>query len=264
MDPGEERTVEVGLMSREGETRMYALTTEDFSISDDGFDNVVFYGAGNGPFSAHSWLSPLVNVITLNHRERATIPVKVSVPKNASVGDHYAVVLFQRNPKGTEGSGFQMVSRIGALFLITVKGDVIREGALQQFLTEDRIYWSLPTRFIVQYRNSGTVHIQPAAHIEIKNIFGITVDDIQLKDWYVLRNSTRRREIMWQPKFALGYYTATLSVKGVGNAADAQETVSFWVIPALPVLLALLAIFAVSFFVQVFFSRFELKRKKEA
>lgn len=264
MDPGEERTVEVQLTSREGEERTYALDVEDFSVSNDGLDNMMFYGNGTGPFSAKSWIDTTVPVVTLKHGERAFISVKVTIPKNASVGDHYSVVMFRRLPKGGAPGGLGIVSRVGALLLITVKGDVIRDGGLQQFLSVRRVYWALPAQFVIQYRNSGTVHIVPFGKIEIRNVFGIAVDEIQVKDWYVLRNSIRRREIIWQPKFALGYYTANLRLKGVGSGApDVYQSVSFWVVPALPVLLALLAIFSVSFIVQAFFGHFEIRRKKE-
>lgn len=263
MDPGETRTIELQLTSREGEPRSYSLSVEDFSVTDDGTDNIQFYGNGTGPFSARSWIETAVPNVGLKHGERAFIPVKITVPKNAAVGDHYSVVLFERDPKGEPKGGFNLIARIGALLLITVKGDVIRQGDMQNFSVSKPLYWSLPAQFSIQYRNTGTVHLTPNGRIEVKNIFGIPVDDIPVKDWYVLRNSVRRRDIAWQPKFALGYYTATLTLNSAGQASETSQTVSFWVVPALPVLIALLAIFAVSFLVQAFFSHFEIKKKKE-
>ena len=263
LDPGEEKTIEVQLTSREGEPRSFSVGVEDFSISDDGLDNIQFYGNGSGPFSAYSWVTTGTKNINLRHGERAFVPVKISVPKNAAVGDHYAVVLFTRDMKDPSKPGLNIVARVGALLLITVKGDVIREGSLQQFLVSKPVFWSLPSQFLLQYKNAGTVHLVPRGHIEIRNIFGATVDDIPIQDWYILRNSVRRREIMWQPRFALGYYSATLHIQSFESSPEVQQTVWFWVIPALPVLLALIAIFIVSFIVQAFMSHFEIRRKKE-
>ncbi len=262
MSPGEERSVETTITSREGEPEGFSVSVEDFSITNDGTDSIQFYGNGFGPFSAKPWVTPIVGHFNLNHGERATFPVKISIPENASVGDHYAVVLFQRDLKDVSRPGFNVIPRVGALLLITVKGDLIRHGILQDFNVSRPVYWSIPAHFGMQYANEGTVHIVPVGHIEIKNIFGIPVDDIPVRDWYVLRNSIRRREVIWQPHFALGYYTATLTLSAEGQDPVQPMTVSFWIIPVLPVLLALLAIFAVSFLVQAFFSRFELKRKK--
>lgn len=264
MDPGESRTIEIQLTSREGESREYTLGVEDFAVTDDGTDSIQFFGISDGPFSARSWVKPLVSDIGLEHAQRAFIPVTISVPANASAGDHYSVVLFQREPKGeAAGGGFHLISRVGALLLITVKGDIVREGTLQQFSVSKPLYWSLPTQFTIQYKNTGTVHLVPTGSVQMKNIFGIPVDDIPVKDWYVLRNSIRKRDIFWQPKFALGRYTATLNLHSPGQPEPSVETVSFWVIPALPVIIALLAIFAVSFLVQAFMSHFEIRRKKE-
>ena len=265
MDPGETRTVEVQVTSREGEPRSYSIGIEDFAVTDDGTDNIQFYGNGTGPFSARSWITPAVVDFRLKHGERAFIPVTISIPKDASVGDHYSVVLFQRDPKLGEElkGGFNLVARIGALLLITVKGDIVKQGSMESFTVSRSLYWSIPARFAIVYKNTGTVHLTPSGHIEIANIFGIPVDDIGVKDWYVLRNSVRRRDIQWQPKFALGYYTATLHLTSAGQSDETIQTQTFWIIPALPVLLALLAIFFVSFLVQAFFSRFEIKKRGE-
>ena len=156
-----------------------------------------------------------------------------------------------------------MVSRVGALFLITVKGDVIQQGTLQQFLVQRHLNWTLPVKFTLQYRNTGTVHLVPQGELNIRNIFGVTVDTVPVKDWYVLRNSTRRRDVVWQPTFAFGYYQTTLTLNAAGQQT-VQIPASFWVIPAIPTALIIIAIFAISFLVQAFFSRFELKKKKPA
>ncbi len=262
MNPGEVRSVDVAVTSREGEPHSYDIMVEDFAISDDGTDNIQFYAGGSGPFSARSWITPAATTFVLRHGERATIPVRVSVPLNAAVGDHYSVVLFERSVRDDTKGGFNLVPRVGVLLLITVKGDVVRQGTLQMFASRSPLYWALPAEFMVQYKNTGTVHMVPTGNIEIRNVFGIGVDEIPVKDWYVLRSSTRRRVILWQPHFALGYYSATLNINADGQEVSTPLTVRFWVIPTLPVLLSLLAIFVVSFFVQIFFSRFELRRKK--
>jgi len=263
MDPGETRTVEVQVTSREGEPRSYTIDVEDFSVSNDGTDNIQFYGNGAGPFSAKPWITPAASNLDLRHGERAFIPVTITIPKDASVGDHYSVVIFQRDLKQTEEQrgGFNLVARIGALLLITVKGDVIKQGSMEGFSVSRSLYWSLPAQFSILYKNTGTVHLTPSGRIEIKNIFGIPVDDIVIKDWYVLRNSVRKRDIVWQPKFALGYYAATLHLTSAGQPDESVVTHTFWIIPALPVLIALFAIFLVSFIVQAFFSHFEIKKK---
>jgi hypothetical protein len=257
--PGEQRTIKIELLSRGGDEHTYSLSVEDFSSDETGND-IAMYGGKDGPFSSRSWVKPQVEKLNLRHGERATIPVTVSVPANAAVGDHYSTVLFQRDPKGVQ-PGFNIVARVGVLLLITVKGQVIREGGLQDFGTAAPFYWWLPATLDLRYKNSGTVHLVPTGRVEIRNVFGILVDEIPVKDWYVLRNSTRGRTITWHPSFALGYYKATLSVNANANHETEVMSTSFWVIPAVPVALVLIAIFLVSLVVQVFFTRFEIRKK---
>lgn len=260
MAPGEERTIKIEILSRGGEEHSYSLSVEDFSSDETGND-IAMYGGKDGPFSSRAWVIPGVSKINLKHGERATLPVTIRIPANAAIGDHYSTVLFQRDPNGVQ-PGFNIVARVGVLLLITVKGQVIREGGLKSFGTESPFYWKLPAMLDLRYQNTGTVHLVPTGRVEIRNIFGILVDEIPVKDWYVLRNSTRGRTITWQPGFALGYYKATLTVNASANHDTETLTTSFWVIPALPVALVLLAIFIVSLIVQVFFNRFEIRKKK--
>ncbi len=257
MSPGEERVVEVELTSREGAPRQYNVSVEDFAVTDDGTDNIQFFAHDNGPFPGRSWIQPSVSSLALQHGERAVIPVKISVPKNASAGDHYAVVLFERQVSAGEQAG----SRVGALCLITIRGDLIRDGQLQTFTGLRNVYWTLPAQFSIQYRNTGMVHLVPVGHIAIKNIFGMTVDDIAIQDWYVLRNSTRDRDMLWQPTFAFGRYTATLTLNSAGQKSEDVRTVSFWVMPTLPVLFVLLTVLSVAYILQAFWSRHALRGK---
>jgi hypothetical protein len=259
--PGEERTIKIEILSRGGEEHTYSLSVEDFS-SDESGNDIAMYGGKDGPFSSRSWVQAAITKLNLKHGERATIPVTVRIPANAAIGDHYSTVLFQRDPKGVQ-PGFNIVARVGVLLLITVKGQVIREGGLKSFSSGSPFYWKLPASLDLRYENTGTVHLVPTGRVEIRNIFGILVDEIPVKDWYVLRNSTRGRTITWQPGFALGYYKATLSVNASANHDTETLTTSFWVIPAIPVAMVLLAIFIVSLFVQVFFNRFEIRKKKD-
>lgn len=260
MDPGEQRTIDISVISRSGEPYTFSSLTEDFAWDEK--EDIHLFGSRDGPFSARRWAVPNIGSVTLSHGERATIPVTVTVPQNASVGDHYVAVLFQRDPKEGPQAGFNIIARVGVLVLVTVKGPVVKQGNLQEFRSLLPVYWWLPSTFALRYKNEGTVHLIPSGTVKIKNIFGIVVDEIPVKDWYVLRNSVRLRNITWNPKFALGYYKATVNVKTDANPDAEEMSSSFWIIPLVPVSLALVAIFLVSFIVQFFFSRFEVRKRR--
>ncbi len=262
--PGEEKTIEIQLTSRMGRQASFTLEQEDFSPSENENEQTRLYGKQKGPYSAKDWITPLVGNITLTHGDRAYIPVTVRVPADADPGDHYAALLSKRdiNPDET-GGGIAVVSRVGTLFLITVEGAVERNGSLVNFSTPKGLYTDSNVPFLLRAKNDGTVRMYPEGQIEIRNILGVAVDRIPVREWIVLRNSTRSLTLDWKPTFALGRYTAEAQLKVFGENMPTMS-VSFWVIPILPVIIVLLAIFLVSFLVQYFMSHFEIRKKKDA
>lgn len=263
MSPGEERTIEVMIVSRMGRNGSYQFELEDFGPSENESDQTKLYGDKVGPYSAKSWLTPQVTSVTLQHGDRIYVPVTVRVPLDADPGDHYAAILVRRDPTSEDktGGGLSVISRVGSLFLITVKGDVVKKGELLSIATAKNLYFNLSVPFSLRAKNEGTIRLYPEGSIRIKNLLGVTVDEIPVQDWILLRNSTRSVQLNWEPRFALGRYTATTDVT-FSDEPTTSYSVSFWVIPLLPVLGILIAIFIVSYLVQYFFSRFELKKKK--
>jgi hypothetical protein len=262
--PGEERTVEIHITNREGSLAAFDLTTEDFASGKDQDGLPIFYRAGDmGPHTARLWIKPEVARLELRHGERAFLRVKIAVPPEASAGDHQAAVIVTRDTESQSVSGFNIVSRVAALFIITVEGDVVRDGGMDALESLRRVHWFLPASLRLTATNRGTVYMLPQGVIAIRNIFGMTVDEIPLRDWVILRESSRMRPLDWAPRFALGYYTATTALTAFDGQALPPVSATFWVIPIVPVILFLLLIFLVSLLVQLFFSRFEIKRKKE-
>lgn len=263
--PGEERTVELQITNREGRMAAFDLSTEDFTADPDRDGTPTFFAEDTeGPFPARAWLTPEVDRFELRHAERAFINVTVSVPENAEPGDHQAALIVTRDVESQPVGGFTIISRVAALFIITVEGDVVQEGYVDRLESRRYFNWFFPVFLRLSSRNMGTVHMIPTGVIEIRNIFGITVDEIPVANWVILRESNRNRDFEWRPTFALGYYRAVTDLKAFGDRRMEPVSTSFWVIPLLPVLIILFLIFLVSFIVQYFFSRFEIHRKRDA
>lgn len=258
--PGETRTLQIELTSRMGRHASFDFEKEDFGPGENENDQTKLYGNLKGPYSAKEWLTPGATSVSLEHGERAFVPVTISVPANADPGDHYAAVMAKRESDEKTAGGIAIVSRVGILFLITVKGDVVRKGEVLSLSTAKSLYFNMNVPLSIRAKNEGTIRLYPEGTVDVKNLLGVTVDQIPVSDWVVLRNSTRSVQLTWKPTFALGRYTATTNIKINGQPANAM-TVSFWVVPLLPVLGILIAIFLVSFFVQYFFARFEIKKK---
>jgi hypothetical protein len=262
MKPGEERNVEIQITNREGRRAAFDLTTEDFVADQEREGTPTFFADDTeGPYPARAWITPQVPRLELNHAERAFVNVTIKVPNDAEAGDHQAALIVTRDVESQPEGGFTIVSRVAAMFIITVEGDIVQEGYVDSLESRRYFNWFYPAFLRLSSRNLGTVHMIPTGSIEIRNIFGIVVDEIPVKNWVVLRDSSRARTFEWHPRFALGYYRASTDLTVFDGRPLQPVSAGFWMIPLLPLLLLLFLIFLVSFLVQYFFSRFEIKRK---
>ncbi len=262
---GEERVVELQITNREGRIAAFDLSAEDFDADPERDGTPRFYATDiEGLYPAREWITPELDRMELRHAERAFVRITIRVPEDAEPGDHQAALIVTRDVESQPVGGFEIISRVASLFVITVPGDIVQEGYITRLQPRHYINWSFPVTLNLAARNAGTVYMAPEGAISVRNIFGITVDEILIKDWFILRNSSRQRDFNWEPLFALGYYRAVTDLTVFGNRPLQPVSTSFWVIPLLPVLLLLLLIFLVSFLVQYFSARFEIRRKPGA
>ncbi len=262
VEPGEERTVEVQITNRRGTPATFALSAEDFVADPSNEGAPLFINEeDSGPYTARLWVEPEFKRVRLNHGERAFVRLRIRVPENAEPGDHQAALIVRRELENRPTSGFGLESRVATLLIVSVSGDVVQDGSLLGIHAKKFLNWWLPVFLRLEATNRGTVHMAPTGTVEIRNIFGITVDELPVNNWIILRDSSRPRELQWTPRFALGRYTATANLTVFGGRVLQPVSTSFWVIPLLPLLGVMLVIFLLSFGVQYFRERFEIRRK---
>lgn len=261
--PGESTTVDVQLTNREGVARTYDLIAEDFAADPAQEGNPQFYGdAKGGPFPAGTWLQFEARPVELEHGDQATISVTVRVPADAEPGDHQAALIVARKLE-EQADGINVIPRVASLFIITVEGEVVQDGSLSALdVRNGFLEWSVPVTLALTAQNQGTVHMQPTGEITITNLFGSTVAELPVEDFIILRDSARTREFFWEPEFALGYYRATATLTA-WNAPMEPMSVSFMVLPLLPMLITVIIVIVLLGGWHLFRSRFEIHRKAE-
>jgi hypothetical protein len=197
--------------------------------------------------------------------ELKKVDFTIRVPNDADPGGHYAVIFLSSSPPAKQGVGsVGMASKIGALVLLRIEGDVKEQGELIEFSIENSrfAYEHLPIGFSVRIRNNGTVHIKPAGTIKITNFFGKKTAEILVniaKDpngklmpvGNILPQGARKFESIWtgsgsekSPKgflekvkhekdnFAMGRYTADLDLEyGLIERKSIKSQLVFWVFP---------------------------------
>ena len=271
INPGETVTKNITITNRIGRSVNFKLTTEDLMGTDDSQQPLALLGDDRSPYSLKDFITPEITNFSLSFGERIVIPVKISVPLNAEPRGYYGALVVANDPEKLEGGNAKeaegktrIVSRIGSIFLVKIKGEGKEEGSLQGFkiIGPHKVFYEKrPEGFEIAFKNTGNVHLVPFGTISIKNIFGRTVKDLPVNAYFALPDATRYREVLWEQGFGFGRYTANLSLyKGYGTEY-ADSRLAFWIIPWKILLVALVVIVLIVTVVYYIATRFELRRK---
>lgn len=254
LTPGQTTTTVIKLYNEtQNKLQLYTEVRDFTAKGETGQPSYDFTGDPTG-FS--SWVSLPKGPIDLEPGQRTEIPITVSVPTNADPGGHYASVFFGSTPPG-DGQ-VKISSKLGTLLLGKVAGAVEEQGSVSEFgfVTGKTFYTRPPVDFFFRFNNSGNVHLRPTGTITIKNMFGSTVDSFEVNPSLgaTLPNSIRRYEATWEKRpitqtsgsfigkffseyknewnnFAIGKYTAQLSLTISSAKSGGSASLSFWIVP---------------------------------
>jgi hypothetical protein len=270
LDPGESTTRTIYFTNRTGRKVDFTVNVEDFKGSRDVNETTIFMGEQKGPYSLKDSLHPDAWQFTLEHGQRISLPVKIEIPSDAEPGGLYGVVFATAQPPELKTEDSQsaapvvgIASRVGTLFFVRVKGQAKEDGALKNFstLNGQSYFENGPVNLQFTYENNGSVHLVPYGTIEIANMMGKKIDQIQISPYFAMPDSDRLSEIKWDRSMLFGRYTATLSLnRGYQDIID-SKTISFWIVPWKFLLAGLAALVAIIWFLGWVISHFELKKK---
>jgi hypothetical protein len=192
-----------------------------------------------------TWIVVDKGPIKLASQETKAVDVVFSVPADAVPGGHYAAVFFNEAITGQAAGQVNVESKLGTLFLATVKGSYTESGQVITFNTTDgkTVFGNGPMSFVVRFSNTGEVHLKPAGNVTITNMFGKTIKVIPVNSDAnaVLPSSIREFTATWDDVGnGYGQYKATLTLTS-GSAAD-TAVFTFWVMPSIWLLLICIAI----------------------
>ena len=275
LEPGQKEKIDLLVTNRLGRTMDFKIGIEDFRGSHDPNESTVLLGEEKGPYSLRDYLYPEITEFTLEHGQRMILPVVISIPEDAEPGGLYGSVLVSNNPprkeleaeKQTAKGQMRLISRIGCLFFVRVKGNVLEEGFLKELRLgklkeKKKFYEKGPISFVTVFKNQGNVHLNPYGKIEVVNLLGRKIDEVEVKPFFVMPDSERLSEVKWNREFLFGRYKALASInRGYGEGIIDQKSVVFWVLPWKIILAALAIIFLIVFSIRRLFGKFEIKRK---
>ncbi len=235
MQPGTEITVVVNLdyhaTSENSQPVRIVASLNDWTIDRDG--QVKFERANTLPNSASPWLiySPAETTVTPGNLH--AIRVTVSVPKDATAGDHLTALIVEQRPDNIKlnENRRQMVIRyrMGAVFYIKVP-QLRRQGSLESLRAETKDDQILVTPLL---KNTGNSVIRPLTSLKVTNSTGVAVAEFPQKESLpLLGGSELVQPLVLESRLAPGTYTVKYRVD-FQDGSRPTEGVTELVIPAL-------------------------------
>lgn len=234
MQPGTETTVVVNLdyhsTSENSQPVRIVASLNDWTIDRDG--QVRFERANTLPNSASSWLiySPAETTVTPGNLH--AIRVTVSVPKDATPGDHLTALIIEQRPDNLKlnENRRQMVIRyrMGAVFYIKVP-QLRRQGSLESLRAETKDDQILVTPLL---KNTGNSVIRPLTSLKVTDSTGVAVAELPQKESLpLLGGSELLQPLVLGSRLAPGTYTVKYRVD-FQDGSRPTEGVTELVIPA--------------------------------
>lgn len=268
LNAGETKKSEIIIINRNNFSADFFLSTEDFVGTDEDKTGVKLLGDISSAYSSlKDFIFPEIQSFTLQAGEKITLSVDISAPKNASPRGYYGALIVSSSKKNNKSDQIENIitSRIASLFLVEINGDKNPEGKLENFKISGprkNIYLEYPKSFEVGFKNTGNIHLSPTGEIILKNIFGRTIQQLEIKDFIILPNTTRQREIQLQDKFLFGRYEALASISNGYNNQKEEMKLTFWVFPWKICLYAVLFLLLIVFVLRIISKLFFWNKRK--
>jgi hypothetical protein len=242
-DPGQMVNSEISLRNiSSGDLFVTAQINDFIAAGEDGTPKILLKNDEKSSYSLKDWVSPIGGFL-IKPREIKKLPVRFTIPDNASPGGHFGVVRFSATPPELKGSGVSLSASLGTLVLFTISGDVeenmsVAELSAHQGDKKGTLFEGAPITFTTRLRNSGNVQEQPVGRIMISNMFGKDIAglNVNLPPRNVLPDSIRKFDSPLDKsvignKRLFGRYTATLNVTYGADSKVITSKMTFWVIP---------------------------------
>ncbi len=253
-DPGQVIDTQISLRDISPTSLVVTGTVDDFTANgDDGVPKILLDQTEPTPYSIKTWIAPL-NKLTLKSKEIQNLPVKITVPTDASPGGYYGVIRFTATAPDLQESGVSLSASLGALIFIRVNGDAKEALSIDSFYTStdgehnQSLFESAPVTFTAKVKDTGNVFERPSGQIAVTDMFGNAIANINvnLDQRAILPGTTRKFDQDLDKtnignRFMFGLYNAKIKLS-YGTNQSVESSLSFWVIPWKLILLVLVAL----------------------
>ena len=244
LQPGEETERPIKVTNQSSLPMDFVVDVKDFVVTDtQGTPELLAPGTlTNNKFAASTWATAQPDSFTVEPGKSVTTTLYLRVPADARPGGRYFSVTFR--PVATDNlasSGAAVNTIIGSLVYLTVAGPTTETANITKFFTPKLSEYG-PVTIATEITNSGDIHLNPKATIEIKNIFGKKVFGDALRSVNIFPGTARTYENNWNKKWLFGRYSANLAGYYGSKNLPLMASTIFWIIPYRLILAVVLAV----------------------
>ena len=235
MSPGSETTVVVNLdyhsTAENSQPVRIVASLNDWTIGRDG--EVKFERANTLPNSASPWLiySPAETTVTPGNLH--AIRVTISVPKDATPGDHLTALIIEQRPESLKlnENRRQMVIRyrMGAVFYIKVP-QLRRRGSLESLRAEAKGDQVIVTPLL---KNDGNSVIRPLTSLKVTDSAGVAIAELPQKESLPLLGGAELiQPLVLETRLAPGTYNVKYRVDFQDGSRPTEGITELVVLPS--------------------------------
>lgn len=225
--PGETYSGEIVAENPDSEEVKLRVYAEDWVYVSGGTGEKKFTPAGTTPLSGTKWITFTPSDAVLPPFGKVTARYTIAVPQDAK-GAYYSVLFFETilgTTQNEEGVNVLVAGRVGALFLIHIKGTTDRQGEVSQ-VKVTAPEGNKPMEIETTFKNTGNVDITLGGNLLIMDGDGKVAGRGDLNKIYTLPGSVESRKTQWVGRLPKGTYELLLTYDlGQGKTLVKDETV---------------------------------------
>lgn len=211
----------------------FTLTVRDFIVEDNqGTPKILPPDTAGIRWAASKWMMVDPDTLTVPGRSVGEAMLYIQIPGDATFGGHYAAVIFEPTvvAGGVSGAGAAIITQSASLVYLYVQGPIKESAEVIKFLGPKFSEYG-PIKIETEIKNLGDLHIKPVGTIEIKDLFGKTLESLPLKENNIFPGASRVYENSWEKKWLAGKFSANLAATYGQNGLPLTAVFVFYVFP---------------------------------
>jgi Bacterial protein of unknown function (DUF916) len=270
MNPSEVKQLTIQLNNLSGVDQTFYLSKRDIAgVREGGVPIFATERSEKTGYEISEWITLDRTEIFIPANGSDTVSFVLTVPETVSPGSHFGGIIVSVEPPEMSASGASIGYEVANIISIRIAGDAIEGAMIRQFSTSQYIYGSTNVEFEARIENEGNTLVTPIGPLEIHNMFGKRVGQIDFNDSgasvypkTAQSNGLRTYTAAWEEAgVGFGRYEAvlTLTYGEDGRKNNMSSTVTFWILP-MNIIGPALGVLAVLLIIIYIFVRLYVKR----